>query len=400
MKDSHYQTLAKKHLENWKVGALFMEPGTGKTKVAIDIVNGSPCDVVLWIAPLQTIKTGNIANEVAKQGGFRMPAIYVGVESLGASDRIFLSTMETLSRYKQPFIVVDESLKIKNYAAKRTLRVLRLGELANYKLILNGTPISRDLLDMWSQMQFLSPLILNMSLAKFKRLFCTTTVVSKRDMYGREHRKEFITGYANVDYLYSLIRHYIFKAELTLGIDQHYRTRYYSITGEEREAYEEIKQTMLSDEMLEFRNNNIFIEMTQKMQHTYSCSPQKIDMVKDILKDEDPAKTIIFCKYIDSAELCKKMFPGCLVLTFMKDSMGLNLQQYNCTIYFDKTWDYATMTQSERRTFRTGQDSDCVYYNLTACIGLDHLIDGNISKKISMAEYFKHATKQDLEQAL
>ena len=152
--------------------------------------------------------------------------------------------------------------------------------------------------------------------------------------------------------------------------------------------------------MLEFRNNNIFIEMTQKMQHTYSCSPQKIDMVKDILKDEDPAKTIIFCKYIDSAELCRKTFPDCLVLTFLKDSMGLTLQQYNCTIYFDKTWDYATMTQSERRTFRTGQYSDCVYYNLTACIGLDRLIDGNISKKISMAEYFKHATKQDLEQAL
>ena len=42
-----------KHLLNWKVGAIFMDAGTGKTRVAMEIVNASPCDCIVWIAPLR-----------------------------------------------------------------------------------------------------------------------------------------------------------------------------------------------------------------------------------------------------------------------------------------------------------------------------------------------------------
>ena len=145
MNDLQHQSEAKRHLEEWKVGALFMEAGTGKTKVAVDIVNASPCDFVLWIGPLQTIRTGNVTNEVARQGGFNMPCSFVGVESIGGSDRIYLNTVEDLKSYEKPFVVVDESLKIKNAEAKRTKRLLEIGKIVEYKLILNGTPLSRNL---------------------------------------------------------------------------------------------------------------------------------------------------------------------------------------------------------------------------------------------------------------
>lgn len=42
------------------------------------------------------------------------------------------------------FIVCDESLKIKNWDAKRTKRIVQLGSYTEYKLILNGTPLSRN----------------------------------------------------------------------------------------------------------------------------------------------------------------------------------------------------------------------------------------------------------------
>ena len=226
MNDLQHQSEAKRHLEEWKVGALFMEAGTGKTKVAVDIVNASPCDFVLWIGPLQTIRTGNVTNEVARQGGFNMPCSFVGVESIGGSDRIYLNTVEDLKSYEKPFVVVDESLKIKNAEAKRTKRLLEIGKIVEYKLILNGTPLSRNLLDLWSQMEFLSPLILNMSLAQFKNTFCEWTRVTKSNGW-RTYSKEYVTGYENVDYLYSLIRHYVFKADLKLGISQHYRSKAY-----------------------------------------------------------------------------------------------------------------------------------------------------------------------------
>lgn len=401
MNDLQHQSEAKRHLEEWKVGALFMEAGTGKTKVAVDIVNASPCDFVLWIGPLQTIRTGNVKNEVARQGGFNMPCSFVGVESIGGSDRIYLNTVEDLKSYEKPFVVVDESLKIKNAEAKRTKRLLEIGKIVEYKLILNGTPLSRNLLDLWSQMEFLSPLILNMSLAQFKNTFCEWTRVTKSNGW-RTYSKEYVTGYENVDYLYSLIRHYVFKADLKLGISQHYRSKAYYIDEDSREEYARIKEIFLEDEMLEWRNNNIFLEMTQKMQHAYCCTGDKIDQVKSILAEEevDPSKTIIFCKFIKSRELCERLFPECLVLSYQKDSLGLNLQEYNVTIYFDKVWDFALRTQSTRRTFRTGQERDCLYYDLTGDVGLERLIDRNIGKKVTMSEYFKKATKEQLKKDL
>lgn len=401
MNDLQHQSEAKRHLEEWKVGALFMEAGTGKTKVAVDIVNASPCDFVLWIGPLQTIRTGNVTNEVARQGGFNMPCSFVGVESIGGSDRIYLNTVEDLKSYEKPFVVVDESLKIKNAEAKRTKRLLEIGKIVEYKLILNGTPLSRNLLDLWSQMEFLSPLILNMSLAQFKNTFCEWTRVTKSNGW-RTYSKEYVTGYENVDYLYSLIRHYVFKADLKLGISQHYRSKAYYIDEDSREEYARIKEIFLEDEMLEWRNNNIFLEMTQKMQHAYCCTGDKIDQVKSILAEEevDPSKTIIFCKFIKSRELCERLFPECLVLSYQKDSLGLNLQEYNVTIYFDKVWDFALRTQSTRRTFRTGQERDCLYYDLTGDVGLERLIDRNICKKVKMSEYFKKATKEQLKKDL
>lgn len=401
MNDLQHQSEAKRHLEEWKVGALFMEAGTGKTKVAVDIVNASPCDFVLWIGPLQTIRTGNVTNEVARQGGFNMPCSFVGVESIGGSDRIYLNTVEDLKSYEKPFVVVDESLKIKNAEAKRTKRLLEIGKIVEYKLILNGTPLSRNLLDLWSQMEFLSPLILNMSLAQFKNTFCEWTRVTKSNGW-RTYSKEYVTDYENVDYLYSLIRHYVFKADLKLGISQHYRSKAYYIDEDSREEYARIKEIFLEDEMLEWRNNNIFLEMTQKMQHAYCCTGDKIDQVKSILAEEevDPSKTIIFCKFIKSRELCERLFPECLVLSYQKDSLGLNLQEYNVTIYFDKVWDFALRTQSTRRTFRTGQERDCLYYDLTGDVGLERLIDRNIGKKVTMSEYFKKATKEQLKKDL
>lgn len=399
MKDLQHQLDAKAHLAKWKVGALFMDAGTGKTKVAIDIVNSSPCDAVFWFAPLSTIRLNNIQNEVEKQGGFKIPARYVGIESIGQSDRIYLNVIEEIKKYKKPFIVVDESLKIKNAEAKRTKKLLEIGKITEYKLILNGTPLSKNLLDVWAQMEFLSPRILSMSLREYKNTFCCYTTITKQ-IGNRKYTKEFVNSYKNIDYLYSLIRHYVYKADLKLTISQNYKTVHYMIGDEERAAYGELKDLFLSDKMLEWRNNNIFLEMTQRMQHSYCCTSSKIDAVNDILKEVDPKKVIIFCKYVASRELCEQTFKDCKVLSYQKDSLGMNLQQYNITIYFDKIWDYALKTQSYNRTYRTGQEFDCVYYELTGDVGLEHLIDKNISKKVSMSEYFKRATRDDLKRDL
>lgn len=53
-------------------------------------------------------------------------------------------------------MVIDESTRIKNPTAKATKELLKLGQHALYRRILNGTPVTQSPLDMYSQLLFLS----------------------------------------------------------------------------------------------------------------------------------------------------------------------------------------------------------------------------------------------------
>jgi SNF2 family DNA or RNA helicase len=120
----------------------------------------------------------------------------------------------------------------------------------------------------------------------------------------------------------------------------------------------------------------------------------------ELFTELEKKNTIIFCRFIKSQEECKRRYPEATVLSYQKESLGLNLQHLNATIYFDKCWDYALRVQSGRRTFRTGQEYDCRYYDLTGNVGLDEMINKNIAKKTSMVEYFKGITKEELKKIL
>ena len=125
---SNAQQEAVEKLSALKVGALFMEMGTGKTKVALDLIDSKKhkVDYVLWICPF------SLKSEIEAEKEKWHPELdidIVGCESIGSSDRIYLNLLNKVNG-KKVFIVVDESLKIKNIRAKRTKRILNLGEFA------------------------------------------------------------------------------------------------------------------------------------------------------------------------------------------------------------------------------------------------------------------------------
>lgn len=395
-----------KHLSN-KVGALFMKMGTGKTRVAVELVNiVENLDLVVYIAPLDIIcpkseSISSIKDEVNKWGGFKAKeVIYIGIETIGMSDRQYLQLYKKISTALNCFMIVDESIKVKNINAKRTLRVIEFSKMVQYKLILNGEPMTRDLLDLWSQFYILDPEILNMSLVEFKNTFCKYTTVTKSypGTY-KSYTKEFITGYENIDYLYSLIGEYVYECDLELNVQQIYETVNYSLSENDLKTYNHLKETYLDNEKLMAMNNNFFLEMTQKMQHEYSCTYQKTEIVSDWFKTYPEEKAIIYCNYIVSAELCRELFPKALVLNY-NSSFGHNLQDRPFTVYFDQTFDWGKVVQASARNYRTGQENDCRYLRLVANVGLGQLYLNNNSKKIGISEYLKKISKEQLKEIL
>lgn len=386
---------AIKKLKKLRVGALFMEPGTGKTRTAIELIESSDTDFVLWIVPFQTKQ--NLKDELDKWH-FNKKFQIIGVESIGSSDRIYLEVLKKIKQYNKAFIVVDESLKIKNGLAQRTQRVLELGKYGYYRLILNGTPLSKNILDLYTQMQFLSPKILNMSFQQYRNTFCEYTKFNRNGF-----SKVVITGYANFEYLYSLIEPYVFDAKLNLavGSDEHHVNCFIKNDDE----YYRIKEELL-DQLAQFDSTDdaLILGIFQKMQQSYSLDEGKLKKLDELIKRKTTEKVIIFVKFVKTQQCLQKKYPQSLVITYGKGSLGLNLQEYKNMIFYDKTWNYATLEQAKRRIYRIGQNEDVTYYYLDAGLGLDEMMQTNINNKGYLLQAFKavslHKKKEQLKKLL
>lgn len=384
------QEQAFKKLSKLKVGALFMEMGTGKTKVALDLMasKNHKVDYMLWICPF-SIKSEIEAERIKWHPELNIEI--VGVETISSSDRTYLSILEKVRKHKT-FIVVDESLKIKNADSKRTERILKFGEYAQYKLILNGTPLSKNVLDLYTQLQFLSPKILNMSFNQFKNQYC--------EYYMRGELKGVVKKQHNIEHLISIIEPYIFDAELDLGKQKHYIDVDYYITN--IEDYEEIKYSFIK-----FNDNDIeFFSLANALQHFYCSQEQKIKLVDDIAEQLD-GQVIVFVKYLDSIPENAECITGdtkdrksvirgfkngkfkTLYITYGCGAFGLNFQNCNNMIFADHTFNYAERLQAEARIFRIGQDKDVNYYNMNCDVGLDRLIRKCLNKKTRLLDEVK-----------
>lgn len=390
------QQSAFEKLSRLKVGALFMEMGTGKTKVALDLIQSKihKVDYVLWICPCSL--KGEIEAERQKWHA-DLQFDVVGCESIGMSDRIYLEVLEKMQG-KRCFVVVDESLKIKNKEANRTERILKIGEIAEYKLILNGTPLSKNVLDLYTQMQFLSPKILKMSYNEFKNTYC--------EYYIRGNLKGVVKKQYNIEHLISLIQPYIFDCDLEIETRKSYHDMTYSMSAPEREEYEFIKEEFLNSCF-----NNMsgvdFFAFSQLLQAHY-CKAQERKRKLEMLINSINGKVIVFVKYLSSipsgavkvtgemnteqrAEAIQQFKDGekVLYITYGCGAYGLNLQFCKNIIFAEHSFDYAQREQAEARIYRIGQKYDVDYYNLWCNIGFEKLIQASLNKKSNLLDEVK-----------
>lgn len=394
------QIAVKTKLEKRKVGAFFMDAGTGKTRPVVELVNEIKPDYVLYFAPCQCIRAErhveSTLHEIEKWGGFSCAWDLVGIESIQNSDRLYLEIYAEVKAARRAVIVVDESLKIKNSDAKRTQRIITLGEMVEFKYILNGTPLSRNLLDLHAQMEFLSPAILQMPETRFKDSFCEYKQVTIRKPGTHITRtKEWIVRYHNLDYLYELIDPYIFSADLKLDVHLQEIPVYYDLSVEEKAEHTRIMDEILSEEWLRAKPN-FFLALTQKLQNNYSRNQEKFSLTAAILK-ENP-DTLVVAKYIKTQNELKQLFPKARILSWQKHAHGLNLQDYNEMLLFDQHWDYGLFDQIKRRIYRTGQQRDCIVRRLVGDVGLERMMYQNVNKKHDLLQEFKRMTLEEFKQ--
>ena len=66
---------------------------------------------------------------------------------------------DALLEWDADMIICDESQRIKTHDAEQSKAMHKLGDQARYKLILSGTPVQNNAIDLYSQYRFLDPTI-------------------------------------------------------------------------------------------------------------------------------------------------------------------------------------------------------------------------------------------------
>lgn len=404
------QLLAYEKFKKLKVGALMMEMGTGKTRVALELVNYNNVDLLVYITPFST--KSNIEEEI-KKWGINCHYLIIGYETISSSDKSYLNLLKEIDN-KKCFIIADESIFIKNEETKRFKRLCNIREKCEYALILNGTPLTKNEWDLYNQMFFLSPLILNMNREQFLNTFF------KKITYKKYHQKEhtfYKFSEVNANLLAKMIEPYVFKCKL--DFDKEENTKYNFVDYTDEDFYYIEKEARLK-EYIEKRSSDLIINMLTSLNKIASNYKKKNDELINYIKDK---KLIVFCNFIQEVEYISSKI-NCyvitgkiknrneiitefknnnkpLIMTYGVGSYSLNLQFCNEIVYSSINFDYAKLEQSKYRIKRIGQDNGIKYTYFLTNLGITKVILENINKKKTLGNLIKEKIeKGDVEKWL
>ena len=312
--------------------------------------------------------------------------------------------MRKLAETRRNFCVVDESIFIKNIRALRTKRLVADYKLFDFRLILNGTPITKSLLDLYSQISFLSPNILKMTERQFADNFLVYFFDGVDPFPWRRWSKP-----ANVEALIEIIRPYIFNSSFDSKCNVRVVDKIFRLSADERRRYSRFKDAFLRGKFYV-----CFFTVAQKFQMAYTttCAEKYravVKIVEEILSKGE--KVVIFVKYVSEALLLRAAFGGLLytgkckddlsrfekdenvlICTYGVGSVGLNLQCANNLIYYSQTFDFKEKEQAKYRVYRTGQ--------LWVDTRLEDIIRHNLSKKHNLLKSLERVISAEEARAL
>ena len=288
--------------------ALFMEMGTGKSKVLVDniaiLYDRGAIKGALIIAPKGVYKNWDQIEfpvhlpdhvehtkvlwepTITKKKQMELDTLFDDKGDL----KILIMNVEAFSTTKgldfarsflniflgRALIGVDESTTIKNPTAKRTKNILKLADQAKYRRILTGSPVTKSPLDLFSQCEFLDPYHLgHASYYSFRARYANMV---KRNFGGRQ--VQLVVSYRRLDELADILDKFSYRVlkEDCLDLPEKVFTkRLIELTPEQDKAYKQMKQMALA--MLD--NGEVMTTvnvMTQLMRlHQITCGHFKAD---------------------------------------------------------------------------------------------------------------------------
>ena len=443
--------------------ALFMEMGTGKSKVLVDniamLYDKGAIRAALIVAPKGVYKNWDSIEfpthmpdhiehtkvlwdpVITKKKQEELDTLFKDDDKL----KILIMNVEAFStqkglKYAQEFlnifvgralIGIDESTTIKNPTAKRTKNILTIGNLAKYRRILTGSPVTKSPLDLFSQCMFLDPFHLGYD-----------SYYAYRSRYAHMIEKNFggrsvqiVGSYRKLDELSAKLEKFSYRVlkEDCLDLPEKVFTkRIVELSDEQKRLYRQMKELALATLEKEGKIMSSVNVITQMMRlHQITCGHFKADdgTVKHLknnrldvlmqLLDETEGKVIIWANYReDIKNIVKSLkkaygdastveYHGGVDPTLRQENIalfqekngptryfvgnaqtggyGITLTAANTVIYYSNNYDLEKRLQSEDRAHRIGQTGSVTYVDLIAENTVDERIVKALRKKINIA---------------
>ena len=338
---------------------------------------------------------------------------------------------DRLLAFDADMIIADESQRIKTHDAAQSKAMHQLGDKARYKMILSGTPVQNEAVDIFSQYRFLDPTIFGQNFYAFRGRYC---------VMGGFNRKQ-IVQYRDLDTLIKKehsIAYRVTKEEALDLPEQTFENRYITLSKKERTLYDRLRRDSYAelDGGGTITATTVLTKLLRLQQFTGgflveddAAKPQlvsrgKLDALADILQDyvlEGKKKLVIFARFIPEVmEIIKlatdmvgrhgmqtvaiygdikKELRGDIVQQFQTDpattvfvgqidtaGTGITLTAADTCVYYSENFNYATYEQSLSRIHRIGQRHPCTYIHLVAEKTVDELILKSLAAKEDLAK--------------
>lgn len=325
---------------------------------------------------------------------------------------------EALAAYKPDLIVCDESQRIKNPSAAQSKALHKLGDAAPFRMILSGTPVQNNAVDLYSQYRFLDPAVYGANFYAFKNRYCIM------GGYGQHQ----IVGYRNMDELVEKehsVAYRVTKEECLDLPQQTFINRYVQFTDAEQAIYEQLRKSSFLE--LETGENvtattilTMYLRLMQltggfltadESTRSKQVNTAKLDALADIVDDyvvDAGKKLVIFARFraeiaaIENLLRLRKIQYGSIygdvpmeergkivedfqtnpdtkvfVAQIQTAGLGITLHAASTAVFYSYDYNYANYAQALARIHRIGQRLPVTYIHL--------VVDGSIDEKILAA---------------
>lgn len=334
---------------------------------------------------------------------------------------------EALMDWKPDLVIADESQRIKTHDAQQSKAMHKLGDIAKYKLILSGTPVQNNAIDIFSQYRFLDPTVFGTNFYAFRGRYAI--------MGGFNNRQ--IVGYKDLDELIRkehAIAYRVTKREALDLPEQTFLTRYITMEAKDKNLYAQIKRNSFA----ELENGGqisaptVLTKLLRLQQFTGGfiqaddgARPElvfkgKLNALEEVLDDyviDAGKKLVVFCRFRPEIDLIQKLMDkkkirycsiygdikiddrGDIVKEFQTNpdvkvflaqidtaGLGITLTAADTCVYYSENFNYAAYSQSLARIHRIGQRNCCTYIHLVVKGTIDETVLKALAKKEDLAK--------------